>query len=277
MLHASSEPAYQPRKWNSMNQVMATHNCYSYMLNDLYYSPRKNHKPQPGHHYIRRTKSIKYKGIENINCDHTVEGVLKDNPHIKVLSIKEGKTKKIPKHYYKGILVVSPNNDYHFARCDNRLLKIYSEIIAQRLENISDRKLVSIILHLCKRFLHKDIMEKIPTNISQKQQLKLLYKYSKTWSHKPGSSSVTDRDADGKIIFDPVKANWNFESQGGQNYSVVCCFFHVPANKFKPTYSSGVSLSPFNSLQKRNMRSNIYIHDKEALLDIRVQKIIKTI
>ena len=44
------EPPYQPLLWNKLDsKLRATHNCYTYMLNDLYTKPRLYGKPQPGH------------------------------------------------------------------------------------------------------------------------------------------------------------------------------------------------------------------------------------
>jgi len=42
------------------------------------------------------------------------------------------------------------------------------------------------------------------------------------WSHKPGRTDVTDKDADGKRIINPVHANRDY---GGLNYYMPCQFF----------------------------------------------------
>ena len=42
-----------------------------------------------------------------------------------------------------------------------------------------------------------------------------------TWSHKPGSTDVVNVDADGKLIYNPLKANRNYNSL---NYKKPCFF-----------------------------------------------------
>ena len=76
--------------------------------------------------------------------------------------------------------------------------------------------------------------------LSNLKLLKDICKYSKLWSHKPGSTEVTDKDADGKYIINPMHANWNFSNKRGINYKYPCCFFEVPANYYKRTRSAGV-------------------------------------
>ena len=52
-----------------------------------------------------------------------------------------------------------------------------------------------------------------------------------TWSHKPGTTEVTNLDCSGKIIMDPRKANRN--AGYGVNYNVFVGFFVVkPLNVY---------------------------------------------
>ena len=50
------------------------------------------------------------------------------------------------------------------------------------------------------------------------------------WSHKPGELPVTNVDADGKTIFDPLSANRTYPVAGEPpfDYSETCAFFCVP-------------------------------------------------
>ena len=45
------------------------------------------------------------------------------------------------------------------------------------------------------------------------------------WSHKPGLSDVTNVDADGKLIMNPVKANRKYTNL---DYSKPCFFYCNP-------------------------------------------------
>jgi hypothetical protein len=42
------------------------------------------------------------------------------------------------------------------------------------------------------------------------------------WSHKPGITPITNLDASGKPIADPAKADRDYSSQEGPNYTDVC-------------------------------------------------------
>ena len=63
---------------------------------------------------------------------------------------------------------------------------------------------------------------------------------NKTWSHKPGSSDVTNKDASNNIIYNPEKAdrdyshkkykNNNGKISDGKNYSIFCGFIALPIN-----------------------------------------------
>lgn len=273
----SGEPPYQPNKWSEKRNILNSHNCYAYMLNDLFKGPRKYHKPQPGWFYKIKSNNRHYNGIRTLNCRETMRGVIKDNPdNLKVLSILKGHDYIPPKYHYKGILVVSPNNDYHFARQDNRMLKVYSMIIRHGLDKISDTKLIKELVNYARIYM-PEIYKFLPETMkSNKKKLRFLYKNSKTWSHKPGSTEVTDKDADGNIIFDPVKANWNFEKKGGINYNKTCCYFIIPMNTHKDTYSTGTPFTSFGAtLPTMKARTNISANKKQQSLDYRIRKILK--
>lgn len=274
----SGEPPYQPRKWSENgNNVLGSHNCYAYMLNDLFYGPRKFHKPQPGWHFKLRTNAKNYSGIQTLNCKESIKGVMKDNPdHLKVLSIAKGKHFVPSAYHYKGILVVSPNNDYHFARQDNRMLKVYTMMLRHRLQRESDTKFLRLLVEYSRVYI-PEIFKFIPPALKTiKQKARFLYKNSKTWSHKPGSTAVTDKDADGRLIFDPLLANWDFSNRGGINYHKKCCFFIIPMNTHKNTFSTGMpSFFHTNAIVPTSKaRTNISASSRQQQLDRRVRKLL---
>ena len=95
------EPPYQPHLWNNGSiNVKVTHNCYTYMLNDLYYIPRIYGKPQPGY-FVDTNKLLRFSSLNRLSCKEITKGVSRDNPHIKVLKLKDGKYYKCPPNYYK--------------------------------------------------------------------------------------------------------------------------------------------------------------------------------
>lgn len=279
----SGEPPYMPRKWNDgPHNVLSSHNCYAYMLNDLFPGPRKYHKPQPGWFYKLKTKNKSYNGINRLSCAKTIEGVKKDNPdNLKILSLKKGKDYVCDPYHYKGILVVSPGNDYHFARQDNRMLKVYNMLLRHKLVGGSDEQFIRNLVQYSAIYM-PEIYKFIPNHMKKNiDKLRFLYKNSKTWSHKPGSSNVTDKDADGKLIFDPLKANWDFSAKGGINYNQTCCFFSIPMNTHKNTYSTGIPSSLFGigsangNLPTMKARTNISATNVHQDIDKKVRKLLR--
>jgi len=63
---------------------------------------------------------------------------------------------------------------------------------------------------------------------------------NKTWSHKPGSSDVTNKDASNNIIYNPEKADRDYSykkyknkdgtSSNGKIYDIFCGFIALPIN-----------------------------------------------
>jgi hypothetical protein len=127
------EPEYQPQEWANP-YVEGSHNCYSYFLNRQVKAIKekcseiceKKHKkscpkgdsectdlkPQPGDfNLIKNTGSDKDK--ERIyQCPNMQYKILKDNPSL----IPTPFNMKCPNKYYKGAMVVDPENTYHFYR-----------------------------------------------------------------------------------------------------------------------------------------------------------------
>jgi len=52
------------------------------------------------------------------------------------------------------------------------------------------------------------------------------------WSHKPGGMPVTNKDASGRLIYDPELANRNYNGDGADlNYDTSCGFMCVPRDR----------------------------------------------
>lgn len=51
------------------------------------------------------------------------------------------------------------------------------------------------------------------------------------WSHKPGSTDVTNKDATGRFIYDPALSS-RFYPKSGLNYENFCGYFCLPAKKY---------------------------------------------
>jgi len=248
----SGEPPLQLYAWNNPNKnpmIKATHNCYTYMLNDLYNKPRIHDKPQPGA-YANMNRL--FNSNERLNCRQVTKGVLADNPSLSSINLEEGLRKRCRPGYYKGFMMVSPGNDYHFARQDNRMIGVYRKMLSKNVTKPSSNQYYKYA---------KEVMPNIvklaqilyPNSNSCNSRLKAIFKTAHTWSHKPGASNATDKDADGNIIINPLLANWNYSKSGGINYSKMCCFFEIPSNYTTQTYSTGYSFG--NTKNKNNVRN----------------------
>ncbi len=72
------------------------------------------------------------------------------------------------------------------------------------------------------------------------------------WSHKPGGTPVTNKDADGRPIYDPKLANRNYDAKGSKlNYDIFCSYMCVPRDR--PLYLKiGGSRRRFLTRRRRN-------------------------
>ena len=107
------EPKYRGEEWSRDAMIQATHNCYSYFLDDLRVYPRAG-KPQPGLYAMGA-------GYNNaVTCESVKRRVLADNPrHVITWSLEKAKD-KCPKGHYKGFLAVNSwGQDYNFYRQDS--------------------------------------------------------------------------------------------------------------------------------------------------------------
>ena len=283
----SGAPPYQPYRWNSINNLKHTHNCYAYMLNDLLSKTRKHGKPQPGYHanHIGKLqRNMTMSNTERISCSEVKRGVKMDSPNIKELSLKSGRNHVCDDNHYKGFLMVSPGGDYHFAREDNRLIPVYRSLhkdsknlipayrktrlqIAQSFLNKTHLKAPSVIKTAS--YTYPSLMQKDAIS-----QMRAILMCSRLWSHKPGQTSVTDRDASRNLIVNPEDADWNYSKVGGINYNKSCCYFEIPKNCFKETHSTGIpSLG-----MKKNSISNLSpnLSAKESI-DAKYERLIRTV
>jgi hypothetical protein len=257
-LHTYSkyEPPYSPDKWKQNTNALHTHNCYSYMLNDLHADARNGHKPQPGEFAARTNNSVS-QIIKNINrLDCSVKNAVKyDNVKIKILPLQHGLNHKCKAHHYKGFLMISPNRDYHFARQDNRMIDVYKAIDNDLFNgnlkfSTNPQKLVKIYNSYADKIIPEVVRlakERKGKPLGSKKRLLNILRHSKLWSHKPGSSEVINTDGNEKLILNPLKASWDFSSTGGINYNINCCFFEIPTNSFAKTFSTGIQGNNVNS------------------------------
>lgn len=290
-LSPSGEPPYAPDLWNKGKRgIKETHNCYTYMMNDLFNQPRINGKPQPGFtKYMDERVKQNLISNQRLSCEQVQKGVHLDNSHIKVMSIREGLTKRCPPNHYKGFLMVSPGQDYHFARQDNRLIAIYrrmdADVKAKRIHIPKDgRRLALLFIKYANEVIptivllaHMNFPRAMKSNNPHKQ-LSAIFKSGYTWSHKPGASEATDRDADGNIIVNPMDANWNYSSVGGINYNHMCCFFSIPSNTIANTYSTGVPSKPTNNTTILKQNNPIHIRtniSREHNIDSKFERLLK--
>jgi hypothetical protein len=118
---------YEPQKWNDVPEILNSHNCYTYFLNNQVppiadkckkYTEKNQKskcsklKPQPGDFSeLLRNGTLKNKERQ-YTCPAMTKKVMDDNPSISLVSY----TQQCPKDSYKGALVVDPNNTFHFYR-----------------------------------------------------------------------------------------------------------------------------------------------------------------
>tara|TARA_B100001094_G_scaffold89689_1_gene85666 strand:- start:2879 stop:3859 length:981 start_codon:yes stop_codon:yes gene_type:complete len=242
--HSGFEPPYEPHKWMQHN-ALESHNCYSYMLNDLYARERPANKPQPGTFASKTQKDIEniISKINRVQCS-VKRAVLHDNSVIRMIPLSKGESYECKPHHYKGFLMISPGRDYHFARQDNRMIFVY-----RKLSSLKFPKQKTKVISLINQTIDSEIPEivklanlTIGKNHSSTDRIKKIMNFAKVWSHKPGSTQVSDKDANNNLILNPSESNWDFSSSpnGGINYSINCAYFEIPTNYYKHTKSTGV-------------------------------------
>lgn len=117
---------YEPDIWNRNKYRRMSHNCYSYMLNDIkpemtekckeVYPNCRQFRPSPGRYANYHDKINGHNTYNSrMKCKYLVPAVLDDNPHVTHIQPDES----CPKNNYKGALFVNNNNTYHFYRQDD--------------------------------------------------------------------------------------------------------------------------------------------------------------
>ncbi len=114
---SGSEPSYTPEKWNDSN-IIGSHNCYAYMLDDIMMNTIKF--PQPGIYAQIHTlpsniaeERIPLNGLHT--CETTYQLLQDDIPELYTADAEE----QCNPGFYKAFLVVDPGDDYHFYRQDS--------------------------------------------------------------------------------------------------------------------------------------------------------------
>ena len=107
------EPEFFPLNWNYSKKRIENNNCYAYAINSLRDS--RIQKSVPG---IKRKKFLKNLSHTHnyLECDKLWDEIKGDLGN---MCNKIGLYDKAPPDTYKAIMVVSPNNDFHFYRQDN--------------------------------------------------------------------------------------------------------------------------------------------------------------
>ena len=111
-------------EYSKVNYIKLSHNCYAFLMDAFDYEgiercKKSNcNKPQPG--YI---SGIEHWNSTELQCDKIMERVIKDSndtiyiPKVRIPGTNKYKYGKTCKSgYYKGVLVIAPNRDYHFYR-----------------------------------------------------------------------------------------------------------------------------------------------------------------
>lgn len=127
---------YEPKIWNSNNDVKHSHNCYSYFLNKMdpggikKCSSKNDCKTaQPGYYRglskrtYNNTRKKRTRNGFRYKCSNVLPRIQMDNPGIQF----NGKTrKKCPAGFYEGALATTAptqwkHTDFHFYRKDENI------------------------------------------------------------------------------------------------------------------------------------------------------------
>lgn len=81
---------------------------------------------------------------------------------------------------------------------------------------------------------------------------------SNYWSHKPGGTPVTDKDALGAKIYDPALASRDYRKEGDDlNYNVFCSYFCVPRHEPIRVKPQGGGRHRTRRQRRRAVRSSV--------------------
>jgi len=178
--------------------IQGTHNCYSYFLND-------------------RQDSIKKK------CDVLCRKQYGDECPKKIKSC--GNLKPQPGDYALVIADGTTKNKKRVYTCD----KLEEQI---RKDNPSIK--TSTLLNKCPKNYYKGAM------VVDDNHTFHFYRQNPdaSWSHKPGTQKVVDKDAAGKNIYIPHFANRDYSHKPNKiKYNSFCNYYCIPTNKHISTNS----------------------------------------
>ena len=226
---------------------IGSNNCYAYSMHD--FRNYRKWKSTPGDKRNDTEPNIVYN-----TCGRLPERVLKDNPRSVYIHHKAGQPMK--KYYskctdghYKVVLVVAPpkteNNgrgDFHFLKHNRGIQHIVLKTDLRKPKHIPKMK------HKREYAIHNIAkLYGIPKTLIRKHMPKvdppvgMIFRIPLSlWSHKLGWATIPMyRDAEGKLIKDPLKANLNFS----QHYSKYCTTFCVKPHKSKVGVSSNTNMN----------------------------------
>lgn len=112
-------------KYNKIDYIKLSHNCYAFLMDvfdkeGIKQCKENNNcrKPQPG--YI---SGIEHWSSDDLNCKEVMRRVIADSNNTIYIPKKRNKGTqknkygtKCKKNYYRGVLVIAPDRDYHFYR-----------------------------------------------------------------------------------------------------------------------------------------------------------------
>lgn len=113
------EPAYEPDRWNGLQEIRETHNCFAYAMNindpKQVVNCRKNKDCDvPFHQPGSASGHDGFSSERDKTCSEMIARILGDNPGIRMTTF----TEQCPTETSKIAIVVDPKEDYHFFRQD---------------------------------------------------------------------------------------------------------------------------------------------------------------
>lgn len=201
LVESPDAPVFSNMPWE---KGIKSNNCYAYAMND--FQSYRIHKSIPGDRSGLSDLPHKY-----THCKDLPRRVLSDNPG-KVYKVPA--KKKCRKGFYKIMMFVAPTNifndrygDFHFYKQHNHVE--YKVKPGETAKSIAEFFQIPV----------KDVLRAGPVVVGRRIKFK-----ANIWSHKQGwATGALLKDADGKAILNPLKANRKYS----HNYSKYCCSFCV--------------------------------------------------
>ncbi|AGE56263.1 hypothetical protein PBCVNEJV1_336R [Paramecium bursaria Chlorella virus NE-JV-1] len=172
-----------------------SNNCYAFAIDWL---ENKNKKLQPGE--ISKT----LRSTDDLTDSKTLKArVISDLATKKNGGYVSSPCVKCREGFYKIMAFVDPDNDYHFYR------QMGDSIIDTDGKNVNT---------LARNMNVSKSQIDIPDESN-----KALVKNSGLWAHKRGLAELTVKDASGKFIYDPRKANRKYDTLDYSKYVTTFC------------------------------------------------------